>query len=328
MGFQGQVTTQAGIPIGRLKEVYIATKGFPKVNGTGSFESMKLPLRADKGGILTYTTIKQIDVATATETLWYQVKGSVKCIYTGQDLVQNLRLLSQDACQVWCADLNSNFYSFTAPAGTFGTPTATNWCGVGYKFHVAQMKERTVTVTFETILSSAEFALLMSQATAYAGITASGGTTNNLVSIATPGHAYRPGFKSITVNAVVVGELDDNTEYTSESVPIVGNKGLVYSRFCKETIKLSSLQMNPTNLQGVTAWDAVAGTYPVVLNDYGDVATTFTTGLKPDLNATHGDDTGKMEIILTAEYPYDFTNAITVTGTGVATATSFTQLGY
>ena|ERR1019366_2564086 len=326
--FQGQVTTQTGVLIGRLLEVFICTKGFPKVNASGSFECMKLPLRAEKGGILTYTTIKQVDVATATETLWYQVKGTVKCIYSGQDFINNLRLLSQDACQVWCSDLNSNKFSFTAPAGTFTTPTATNLCGIGYKAQVSQMKERTVTVTFETILTDTQFALLMSQAASYAGITAAAGTTNGLVTLATPGHAYRPGYKNVTVNAAVVGELDDSTEYTEESVPIMGNQGLTYSRFCKVNVKISTLQMNPTNLQALPTWNAVAGTYAVVLNDYGDVATTFATGLKPDLNASHGDDTGKLTIDLTAEYPYDFTNAITVTGTLAATATTFTQLGY
>jgi len=326
--FQGQLTTQGGILIGRLKEFFIATKGFPKVNASGSFETMKLPLRAEKGAQINWKAITQADVGAATETIWYQVKITVKCIYSGWDFIQNLMLLSQDACQAWFADLNGNCYSFVAPAGTFGTPTSTNWVGVGYKYTASQMKERTVTVTLETILTDTELTELLGGVSAYTGITASGGVANGLVAIATPGHAQRPGFKSVTENAVAIGELDDSTEFTIENVPIPGNKGLVYSRFCKVTAKPNTLQMNPTNLLGVPTWSAVAGTTAVVFNDYQDVAYTFATGLKPDLDAMSGDDTGKMGISLTAEYPYDFTNAITFTGTGILTSPTFTQLGY
>ncbi len=323
--YQGVNTTQAGILIPRFKEGFLVTAGFPKTNASGSLESMQLPLRAEKS-LFKWTTIKQLDVATGVNALFYQLAGNLIYVYSGVEFLQNLMLLSQEACQGFFSDLNGNHYNFVAEAGTYAAPTGTDLLSVGYKYSMQQMKQTTAEIDLKVILTENEWNLLNDptfSATYAAG--GSGGVSNGLVALAALAGTTKPGFKSITVNGISIGEINPSTDMIiMQGTVVPGNKGRDYARFAKTTLKAVTSQMNPTQVQGAIDHAKHADSYEVVGTTWEGVAWTFVTGMKPDISAQHGDEVGTLELNMECEFPYDFTNAIDFTS---LTAPTFTQEG-
>src|SRR6266576_7118244 len=312
--YQGQNTTPTGIPLTRLKEIFVATKGFPKTNVSGSFECMKLPLRKEKGAIIKVTSVEVMDVAKGARTQMFNVEITCTCLVSSVPFLSNLLLLSRDAVQVFAATLDATpiYCNFVASAGTFAAPTATDLLSLSCKYTLSQTV-REVEIKLVGQLTDTEWNQL-NDSTFSASYQAggSGGATNGLATIATPGVNIRSGFKSCTVNAVNVGELKkDGVELILQTIHdgTEGNKGKQYARSLDLTAKVTSLQANPTNFQGAVD-HTQASSYAVVLNDYNDAAWTLTSGARPKIVATTGDEAGSLEITMGGNYVYDFTNSI------------------
>lgn len=309
--FQGELA--ANVKEARFDTIRSATPGFPFINVATDYESVHWGLR--KGAVFTADPVTNPDIQGRDILEMYDCHVKAEFKQTTFACLKNLFLQAQNNHQLLAEAQNDVYLKFTATAGTFATPTATQLVGCDWSFTI-DAKERLLTMDWHTQLTDTELALLYSGS----GTTSTGGTGGTALGL-TDMSAYnfaafqRAGIHTVTVNGVDIGiHQGADARFTMKSLARHHDKrGRPFNREVEIENEIVMLQSTLLDLgAGVTASQSE---YTIVITDYNDCSITLTTSASTMPYPEIGDGVSRVRLVSKGTY----------TNSGIAmTATSIT----
>lgn len=327
--YQGVV--RGNVAIRRFREIHQVTKGFPKANAMSVFESQKLPIRGE-GALFTIEMEemgKEVNGGPLGK-LW-AVKGeNLRIWQTSLPELLNYYKWSKDQVQMFLKSGNGEWWNFVAPTGNFATPAGSCLLNQGFKFK-CNKKERFIELMHSGQLTDAQYDYIDTNKAA-AATGGSGGTAHTITAMTVDkSKILRPGFHSLTSNAVNVGKLID-VDFEMSSIAQSNQLDQGEAVHDKIGLKLSATASQIKVADGEGSITDALSRYAQVLTSKEDETWTFGAGvlnLKNAISFGDGDGTMKLEYYGEVLYNTDEATPDTINiGVGSATAVTFTAAGY
>lgn len=260
-----------------LTEGYLVTRGFPRVNGVGSYESHKLTFR--KSIKFSTKPVSTKDEAQAAFVHGYDVEIAAEEMQTSAaNLLNALKRAADGPMQFFGKDINGKYWNFQAPAGTEASPTAANYVSLDPLKFSKTNDDSLLTYTLKTWLTEGQMKYLFgTTSTGAYGTDETGGTSLSLTQItkATTGVPIH-GFKSVSIGGTTVHIKSEQTSFELETMQKPYSQGLNYSNRLKIAGKIDLASTLPaTVLQLVTDTRSRPA---IVMTDKNDIPWTFASG--------------------------------------------------